>query len=112
MIADPDEYDSLNELEVGNYIQRHYIEKEGLRIDFLSEDEEEDHEEEVEVDVLLLELHKDPSHDGNVPASSSGTFDDLMSLNLSQPAGEFIYADSNYTQLIIPCLKGRSNTDS
>ena len=38
MVANPDEYDSLNELEVGNYIQRHYIEKEGLQIDFLSKD--------------------------------------------------------------------------
>lgn len=60
MIIDPDEYDSLNGLEVGNYIQRHYIEKEGLRIDFLSEDEEEGHEiEEVEEDVPQLELHED-----------------------------------------------------
>ena len=56
MVTDPDEYDSLNELEVGNYIQRHYIEKEGLRIDFLSEDEEEDQEvEEVEMDVPRLQ---------------------------------------------------------
>ena len=77
-------YDSLNELEVGNYIQRHYIKKEGLRIDFLSEDEEEDHEvEEVEVDVPQLELHEDPPQVGDAPASSSGTFDDLMSLNFS-----------------------------
>ena len=60
MVADPDEYDSLNELEVGNYVQRHYIEKEGLRIDFLSEDEEEDQGvEEVEVDVPQRKLCKD-----------------------------------------------------
>ena len=84
---DPDEYDSLNELEVGNYIQRHYIEKEGLWIDFLSEDEEEDQEvEEVEVDVPQLELWQDPPQVADAPASSSGTFDDLMSLNFSQPA--------------------------
>ena len=87
MVADPDEYDSLTELEVGNYIQRHYIEKEGLRIDFLSEDEEEDQEvEEVEVDVPQLELCKDLPQVADAPASSSGTFDDLVSLNLSQPA--------------------------
>ena len=87
MVADPDEYNSLNELEVGNYIQRHYIEKEGLRIDFLSKDEEEDHEvEEVEMDVPQLELHEDPPQVGDAPTSSSGTFDDLMSLNFSQPA--------------------------
>ena len=87
MITDPDEYNSLNELEVGNYIQRHYIEKEGFRINFLSEDEEEDHEvEEVEVDVPQLKLHEDPPQVGDAPASSSGTFDDLMSLNFSQAA--------------------------
>ena len=87
VIADPDEYDSLNELEVGNYIQRHYIEKEGLRIDFLSEDEEEDHEvEDVEMDDSQLELCKDPPQVADAPASSSGTFDDLVSLNFSQPA--------------------------
>ena len=87
MVADPDEYDSLNLLEVGNYVQRHYIEKEGFRIDFLSEDEEEDQEvEEVEVDVPQLKLCKDFSQVADVPASSSGTFDDLVSLNLSQPA--------------------------
>ena len=44
MIIDPDEYDSLNGLKVGNYIQRHYIENEDLQIDFLSKDEEESHE--------------------------------------------------------------------
>ena len=44
MITNPDEYYSLNGLEVGNYIQRHYIKKEGIRIDFLSEDKEEGHE--------------------------------------------------------------------
>ena len=87
MITDPDEYDSLNELEVGNYIQRHYIEKEGLWIDFLSEDEEEGREvEEDEEDVPQLELHEDPPHVSDAPVSSSGTFDDLMSLDFSQAA--------------------------
>ena len=85
MIADLDEYDSLNRLEVGNYIQRHYIEKEGFQIDFLSEDEEEGHEiEEVEKDIPQLELHEDPPRASDAPASSSGTFDDLLSLDLSQ----------------------------
>ena len=85
MIADPDEYDSLNGLEVGNYIQMHYIEKEGLRIDFLSEDEKEGHEiEEVEEDILQLELHEDLPQASDTLASSSGTFDDLLSLDFSQ----------------------------
>ena len=85
MIADPDEYDSLNWLEVGNYIQRHYIEKEGLQIDFLSEDEEEGYEiEGVEEDTPQLELHEDPPQVGDAPASSSGTFDDLLSIDFSQ----------------------------
>ena len=37
IVAGPDEYDTLNNLEVENYVQRYYIEKEGLRIDYLSE---------------------------------------------------------------------------
>lgn len=87
MIADPDEYDTLNELEVGNYVQRHYIEKEGLRIDFLSEGEEDDCEvEEIEMDFPQLQASKDPLPVFDIPASSSGTFDDLVSLNFSQPA--------------------------
>ena len=39
MIVGPDEYDTLNDLEVGNNVQKYYIEKEGLQIDYLSEDE-------------------------------------------------------------------------
>ena len=39
MIASPDEYNTLNDLEVGNNVQKYYIEKEGLQIDYLSEDE-------------------------------------------------------------------------
>ena len=85
MIADPNEYDSLNGLEVGNYIQRHYIEKEVLQIDFLSKDEEEGHEiVEVEEDIPQLELHEDPLRANDAPASSSETFDDLLSLDFSQ----------------------------
>ena len=61
VVAGPDEYDSLNYLEAGNYNQGYYIEKEGLLIDFLSEDEKEDHEvEEVEDDLSQLKLHEDP----------------------------------------------------
>ena len=38
------------------------------------------------MDVPRLEPHQDPPQAGDAPASSSGTFDDLMSLNFSQPA--------------------------
>ena len=38
------------------------------------------------MDVPQLELRKDPPQVANAPASSSETFDDLMSLNVSQPA--------------------------
>ena len=87
MITNPDEYNSMNELEIGNYIQRYYIEKEGLRIDFLSEDEEEGQEiEEVEEDTAQLELHEDPPQVVDALASSSGTFDDLLSIDFSQAA--------------------------
>ena len=44
VVAGPDEYDSLTNLEARNYDQRYYIEKEGLKIDFLSEDEKEGQE--------------------------------------------------------------------
>ena len=37
------------------------------------------------MDVPQLELGKDPPQVADVPASSSGTFDDLVSLNFSQP---------------------------
>ena len=60
VVAGPDEYDSMNNLEVGNYNQKYYVEKEGLRIDFLLEDEEEDHDmDEVEDDFSQLKLHED-----------------------------------------------------
>ena len=38
------------------------------------------------MDVPQLELCKDLPQVADAPASSSGTFDDLVSLNLSQPA--------------------------
>ena len=61
MISDPDEYDTLNELEVGNYIQRHCIKKDGLRINFLLEGEEEEHEtEDIVEDISQLKLRGDP----------------------------------------------------
>ena len=86
VVAGPDEYDSLNNLEVGNYNQRYYIEKEGIRIDFLSEDKEEEHEvEEVEDDLSQVKPHKDPPQAGDIPATSSGTFDDLVNINFSHP---------------------------
>ena len=67
VVAGLDEYDSLKNLEVGNYDQRYYVEKEDLRIDFLSEDDEEDQEvEEVEDDLSQLKLHEDPPKAGNV----------------------------------------------
>ena len=61
MIAGPDEYDALNYLEVGSYVQRHYIEKEGLPINFLSEEEEEEHEaEDIEEDISQPQSLEDP----------------------------------------------------
>ena len=84
MIAGTYEYDALNDLEVGNYVQRHYIEKVGLRIDFLSEGEEKEHEtEDIVEDISQLKLHGDPPQADDIPASSSGTFDDLVSINFS-----------------------------
>ena len=46
VVSDSDAYDLLNNVEVGNYDQHYYIEKEGLCIKYVSEDEEEDFIEE------------------------------------------------------------------
>ena len=82
MIDGLDEYDTLNDLEVGNYVQRHYIEKEGLRIDYLSKDEEEDTKE----DISRMNLHKDPPRSDDAPASSSSIFDNLLAITFTHPA--------------------------
>ena len=87
MIVNPDEYDTLNELELDNYIQRHYIEKEGLRIDFISEGGEDEHKtEDIEEDISQLKLHGDPPQAEDMPASSSRTFDNLVSIDFPHPA--------------------------
>ena len=86
MISGPNEYDTLNELEVGNYVQRHYIEKEGLWIDFLSDGEEEEHETEDIVEYISqLKLHGDPPQADYIPTSSSRTFDDFDSIDFPRP---------------------------
>ena len=71
-----------------NYIQRHYIEKDGLQIDFLSEGEEDEHEtEDIAEDISQLKLHGDPPQAKDIPASSYGTFDDLVSIDFPHPVG-------------------------
>ena len=71
---------------MGNYIQRHYIEKEGLWIDFLSEGEEDEHKtEDIVEDISQLKLHGDPSQAEDIPASSSGTFDELVNIDFPRP---------------------------
>ena len=50
------------------------------------EEEEEKYEvEDVEEDISQLKSFKDPPQAEDIPASSSGTFDDLISLNFSHP---------------------------
>ena len=62
------------------------LKKEGLRIDFLSEDEEEEYEvEEVEDDLSQLKSHKNPPQTGDILVSFSRTFDDLININFSLP---------------------------
>ena len=85
-VAGLNDYDSLNDLEAGNYNQRYYVEKEGLRINFLSEDKEEEHKvEEVEDDLSQLKSHENPSQIGDILASSSRTFNDLVNITFSHP---------------------------
>ena len=86
VVAGPDEYDILNDVEVGNYVQRYYIEKEGLRIDYLSEDEGEEVEaEDTEGGVLRLSSQQDPPRCDDAPVSSSDTMDDTLSINFAHP---------------------------
>ena len=42
VVVDPDEYNLLNNVEVGNYDHHYYIEKEGLCINYVSDDEKGD----------------------------------------------------------------------
>ena len=87
VVAGLDLYDSLNNLEADNYDQRYYIEKESLKIDFLSEDEKEGQEvEEVKDDLSQLKLHEDCPKTTNIPATSSRTYDDLVTIHFSHPA--------------------------
>ena len=39
IISNPNAYDLLNNVEVGNYNQKHYIKKRGLHIDYTLEDD-------------------------------------------------------------------------
>ena len=41
-MADPNAYNLLNNVEAGNYDQDYYIEKEGMHINYILEDEEGD----------------------------------------------------------------------
>ena len=86
VIASPDAYGILNDLKAGNYDQKYYIEKEGLQIDLLSEEDEEEQELEEVEDILSQEkTHEDPPETGNVPTTSSRTFDDLVNITFSHP---------------------------
>ena len=77
----------MNDLEAGNYDQRYYIEKEGLRIDFLSKDDEEEQDvEEVEDIPSQEKTLEDTPEAGNVPATSSRTFNNLVNITFSHPA--------------------------
>ena len=77
----------MNDLEVGNYVQRYYIEKEGLWIDYLSEDEGEEVEaEDTEGGVLRLSSQQDPPRCDDAPVSSSDTLDDPLSISFAHPA--------------------------
>ena len=42
VISGPDTYDLLNNVEVGNYNQTYYIEKEDFHINYVMEDEDDD----------------------------------------------------------------------
>ena len=88
IVTGPDEYDILNDLEVGNYIQRYYIEKEGLRIDYLSEEEGEEVEvEDTEGGDLRLSSQQDPPRCDDPPVSSSDMVEDPLTMSFADPVG-------------------------
>ena len=85
-MVDPDAYDLLNNVEAGNYDQHYYIEKDGLRINYILEDEEDDLiGEELEDVASQVETNKDLPSSSNAPATSSGMFDGLVNIFFSQP---------------------------
>ena len=51
VMVDPDAYDLLNNVEARNYDLHYYIEKEGLRINYVSKDDEDNFVEEELKDV-------------------------------------------------------------
>ena len=81
-----DEYHLLNKVEVGNYNQTHYIEKEGMHISFISKnDEEESTEEELE-DNFPQKVTNDDLPSLSIPLpTSSGTFDNLGTIAFTHP---------------------------
>ena len=71
-------------MEVGNYNQTYYIEKEGMRIDGISEDEEDESiEEEPGNAPPQVEKNNDPPSSSNAHAASFGTFDGLVHIFFS-----------------------------
>ena len=78
----------MNDLEVANYIQRYYIEKEGLRIDYLSEEVGEEVEaEDTEGGDLRLSSEQDPPRCDDPPVSSSDVLEDPLTMSFADPAG-------------------------
>ena len=86
VVFDPNAYDLLKDVEAGNYDQRYYIEKEGLRIDYLPEDGEDEQVDNEPEDIPIHEkTHENPPESINGPTMSSGTFNDLVNISISHP---------------------------
>ena len=86
VVANPNTYDLLNNVEVGKYDEHYYIEKEGLCINYVSKNEEDDFvNEELKYVAPQVETNKDLPSSSNAPATSSGTFDGLVHISFSQP---------------------------
>ena len=86
VIFGPDAYDLLNKVEVGYYDQAHYIEKEGLHISFIPEDDEEESaDEEPEDNFPQKDTNDNLSSSSSTPVASSGTFDNLVTISFTHP---------------------------
>ena len=86
VIYGPNAYNLLNNVELGNYDQAYYIEKEGLHINYVLEDEEEESVGEEPEDNLPQEERNDTSLSSSNPlVASYGTYDNLVTIPFTHP---------------------------
>lgn len=74
-VADPDAYDLMNHLDVGNYQQKYYIEKENLRINFVDDEQDEEIPSEASEKDQMNEQSQIPFFDESCKSVRTTTLD-------------------------------------